>query len=66
MGIATVLSLALPFVLLGVFDLDTYIWMWIAFGVAGAVTAALYTHERVSAGEEARRVIDEAAAQDSE
>jgi len=45
MGIATVLGLAWPLVQVGVLDFCTWFLLVCGFGVAGAVTAGLYTWE---------------------
>lgn len=45
MGIATVMGLAMPFVLLGVLDLITWLMILFAFGAAGATKAGLMIHE---------------------
>jgi hypothetical protein len=58
LGIATVLVLAFPLVIAGIFDLITYTWIWLGFGVAGALTALLYTNERIAAAEKKRGEFD--------
>jgi hypothetical protein len=57
MGIATVLALALPWVLLDHFDRETYLWIWAAFGAAGAVVGAMYINNNDREAERKRREI---------
>lgn len=56
LGIATVMVGAFPLAAAGLIDAATWLWLFAAFGVAGAVTAGLYTLR--AAESHGRRVSD--------
>jgi uncharacterized membrane protein len=57
MGVFTIFVLAAPLALAGIIDLTTTLWLFAGFGIAGAVSAALYTDESASLNDEAKRKI---------
>src|SRR4030067_3062328 len=48
LGVATVMGMSLPLVFLGGLDWVTWAWMAAGFGIAGAVTGALYTNDKTN------------------
>lgn len=54
-GVATVMALSLSLVILGGLDWVTWAWLLADFGIAGAVTGALYTHDKSKVNAQARR-----------
>jgi hypothetical protein len=56
-GVATVFALAMPLWWAGLFDGATLLWLLAGFGVAGAVTAGLYTNEAADVNEQAQKQI---------
>lgn len=60
MGVATVLGLAAPLVILGWMDWETWCWLLAGFGVAGAMTTLLYLNEAAHVNANARRAIRKA------
>lgn len=55
LGIVTVMALSFPLVFLGGLDFSTWAWLMVGFGIAGAVTAGLYTNDKSKVNARARR-----------